>query len=998
MKKLLQKMIFLMAFLVGTAVMYGQGSIRGMVSDAKGDPVAGANVYIVGTTIGTSTSVDGKFQIGNVPPGNIKIEVSFVGYTTVTQDITITSGKETELNVKLMEDNQQLSELVVIGYGTAKKKELTGSIAVVGEKDFQKGAIVSPEQLVMGKVAGVVVTQNGGAPGSGSNIRIRGGSSLNASNDPLIVVDGVPLASPKANDGKSAIGGVADPMSLINPNDIETFTILKDASATAIYGSRASNGVILITTKKGRSNKPTVSLGTQLIVSTLTKKVDVLSSSQFRDYVNANGTDANKQLVGQANTNWQDEIYHTGIGSNTNLSVGGVMKNLPYRVSLGYLNQNGLLITDNVQRFSGSINLNPTFFDNHLKVDINLKGTSQKSVFANTTSIGAAATFDPTQPVTDGADKFKPFGGYYEWTNPDGTLNPNGTKNPVSLIRTKNDEGTVNRSIGNVQFDYSFHFLPELHANLNLGYDVARGKGTVNIDSLAAQEYNNRGLKSQYNNTFTNKVLEFYLNYNKDLGSIKSNINLTAGYGYYDNLKTENFFAKLNQRNDTIAGSQPVFPFDKPRNTLISYYGRLIYTYDSKYILAASLRTDGSSRFSKENRWGVFPSVAFTWRINQENFLKDNSVLSDLKLRLSYGETGNQDGIDLYSYLPVYEQSTNASLYQIGNKFYYLYAPNAYDANIKWEQTATTNLGIDYGFLNNRLYGSVDFYIKKTKDLLNKISVPVGSNFSNQVLTNVGNIDNKGVEFMIGAGLIRRDNFSWDASFNVAYNHIEITNLTASKDTSFIGNLTGGINGATGQNIQINSVGYAPKSFFVFKQVYDQSGKPIEGAYVDLNGDGLINEKDQYRYKSPAPRMTFGFSTQVAYKRFSVNLSLRANTGNYIYDNVSSNLGVRRNILNPLNYLQNATTDIYNTNFYNNQFQSDYYIKNASFLRMDNIGIGYNVGGIFNNKASLRLSLNCQNVFVVTKYKGLDPEIFDGIDNNFYPRPRNIILGVNVDF
>ncbi|WP_082161606.1 SusC/RagA family TonB-linked outer membrane protein [Rufibacter radiotolerans] len=961
-----------------------QRTITGTVSDATG-PMVGVSVVVKGTSTGASTDLNGRYSIP-VTGTAATLQFTFIGY--VTQEIPV--GSQSTINVTLAQDARALDEVVVIGYGTQRKGDVSGALSSVSSKDFQRGNVTTPEQLITGKVAGVQITSNGGQPGSGSTIRIRGGASLNASNDPLFVVDGVPLTG-------YGISGSTNPLSLLNPNDIESMTILKDASATAIYGSRASNGVVLITTKKGQSGKPTVNFGSQFIVSSVTKKVEVLDANQFRAYVNERGTAAQKSLLGTANTDWQDEIYRTATGTDNNLSFSGSYKNMPYRVSAGYLNQNGVLRTDKFERKSGAISLTPQFLDKHLKIDLNLKGSITNTRFANQGAIGAAVAFDPTQPIrTDNQ-----FGNYFEWVTKDDQgkilLNPNAARNPVALLDLRNDKSEVRRSFGNAQIDYSFHFLPELHANLNLGYDVAKGQGTIFVPAQAAQSFAVGGVNNKYLQNVDNKVLEFYFNYTKDLEGISSNVNATAGYGYYNN-QTKNFnYPSFNAAGEILEGSVPTYPFDIPENTLISYYGRLIYTLKDKYTLTGTVRTDGSSRFSPDVRWGVFPSASFAWQVNEEEFLRSKEALSDLKLRLSYGITGQQEGISNYSYLPVYGLSQEASQYQLGNNYYLMYSPSAYDANIKWEQTATSNLGIDYGFFNNRINGSIDIYKKKTKDLLNVISIPVGSNFSNQILTNVGNIENKGLEFSINGVAVQKEDVNWTLGLNVTANENKITNLTASDDPDFPGNLTGGISGATGQSIQINSVNYRTYSFYVYKQVYGQDGKPLEGVYADLNNDGIINQKDLYRYKAPAPQVTLGFNTAVDYKKWNLSTIMRAYLGNYMYNNINANLGVSRNILNPAGFLGNGTTNLFESNFNNNQYQSDYYIENASFLRMDNLTLGYNAGRVL-DKADLRLSLTCQNVFTVTKYSGVDPEINSGIDNNFYLRPRTFVFGLNLGF
>lgn len=956
-------------------------NVSGQVRNEKGEPLDLASVRVTGTQLGTVTDAEGKFSLS--APGGSTLVISHIGYDTLEVRARAT------INVTLTAANNMLNDVVVIGYGTQRRKEITGSLTTVTAKDFQQGNIVTPEQLIAGKVAGVSVTSNGGAPGAGSVIRIRGGASLNASNDPLIVIDGVPLSG-------NNIYGASNSLSLINPNDIESFTVLKDAAATAIYGSRASNGVIIITTRKGLKGKPVIHFTTQVSVATLAKKMDVQSADDFRAYVDSLGTatfdnvHTYESLLGSANTDWQDEIFRTAISTDNNVSITGSARNLPYRVSIGYLDQDGIVRTDHLQRLTGGISLTPSLFNNDLKININLKGAYNKARFANSGAISSAVYFDPTQPVHSAS----PYGGYYEWASVDPntsdvTLNKLAPRNPLALLDLYNNSSDVVRSYGNVQFDYRFRFLPGLHANLNLGYDIARGDGTIDVPAFAAQNFLEAGQRNEYSNRINNKVAEFYLNYAKDLARMKSTVSVTAGYGYYNNLSTNDNYPFIRANGDTIPGSKPLFALDKPENTLISYYGRLIYTFHDRYTLAASVRTDGSSRFAPDTRWGTFPSVAFTWRINREKFLADNTTLSDLKLRLSYGVTGNQDGIYNYPYQSIYSLSGNGSAVLFGGEYYNMATPAAYDAKIKWEQTATYNAGLDYGFLNNRINGSIDVYLKRTKDLLNTIPIPAGSNFSSTILTNVGNVENKGVEFAINAAVIRNSRFSWDVGFNAAYNENEITRLTATQDSTYPGTLTG--NGV----IQINTIGYQANAFYVYHQQY-LDGRPVEGVYADINKDGIINQDDLYHYKSPFPKFIFGFSTQFSYDRWSVSTVLRANVGNYMYNGITTG-AVRSNILNPLGYLANSNNDIYNTHFINSQVQSDYYVQNASFLKMDNVGIAYNAGEII-KKVNLRLSANCQNVFTITKYKGLDPEIYGGIDNTIYPRPRTFVLGASLQF
>ncbi|WP_398453083.1 SusC/RagA family TonB-linked outer membrane protein [Sphingobacterium thalpophilum] len=963
-----------------------QATLQGKVMDQKGSSLVGATLRFEDIQKSLSTNANGDFSLDRLKPGKLRLKVSMVGYTPLDTLIDVQDGRN-PLNLYLRSDASQLEEVVVIGYGTQKRSELTGSISTVTSKDFQKGQISSPEQLIVGKVPGVQITTSGGQPGAGSTIRIRTGASLNASNDPLIVVDGVPLAG-------GSVSGVANPLSLINPNDIETFTILKDANATAIYGSRASNGVILITTKKGSRTGTQINFSTQNSLATIANKVDLLSADQIRDYVNAHGSDAMKKLLGTANTDWQDVIYANAFTTDNNINIASKAGNMPYRVSAGYMNQDGVLKNDKLQRTTAALALTPKFLDNHLSLDVNVRGTWSKSKFATQDAIGSAIQFDPTQPVY--VDDKNSFGGYFEWVQ-GGKPNPNAPRNPLALLELRKDKGDVFRSIGNAKLDYSFHFLPELHANLNVGYDLARSKGNTFTPAIAARNYNEGGERTEYKTDINNRMLEFYLKYDKELPSIKSTIDATLGYGYYKNSTKSYNFARTNEAGDVLTSVN--LPFDKPENLLISYYGRLIYTYDNRYVLSGTLRTDGSSRFSADNRWGYFPSVGFTWRAKNEGFLKDHSAVSDLKLRLSYGKTGQQDGIANYSYLPNYTIGGDQSMYRFGNEYYYLYSPVVYDSDIRWESTSTYNAGIDFGFYNNVLYGSIDYYSKKTKDLLSTIPIAVGSNFSNFLLTNVGNMENQGLEVNLHVVPVKSENSTLDLGINFTYNRSKVTNLTLSDDPNFMIE-TGGIRGGTGNNIQAHMVGYTPYSFRAFQQVYDEQGKPVEGVYVDRNADGVISDSDRYMYKSPLPKYLLGFTAAYSYKKWSAATTLRANLDNYVYDNVSSNFGSSFNVIDQASLvINNAPVDFLNSNFGEKQLQSDYYIKNASFLKMDNINLSYQFGQfIRNSKANLSISATVQNVFTVSKYKGVDPEISNGIDDRFYPRPRTYVLGINVNF
>ena len=1000
MRKFCSVFLQTILYLLLSVAAMAQNVVTGKVTDSKdGTPVQGVTVAVKGTQVGTQTGADGSYRL--TAPAGATLVFSSVGFTT--QEVAAGSNS---VDIQFESIGQQLNEVVVVGYGTARKKDLTGSMTAISSKDFLKGAITTPEQLILGKVAGVNITSNGGAPGAGSTIRIRGGSSLSASNDPLIIIDGVQLSG-------GGISGSANALALINPNDIETFTILKDASAAAIYGSRASNGVIIITTKKGRRGKPTFNFSTQVSAGKVSKKIDVLSADEFRNYVKTFGTPAQAALMGTANTVWQDEIYHTAIGTDNNLSMSGGLTgkfNMPYRISAGYLNQDGVLKTGNLQRVSAGINLSPVFMDNHLKVDINVKASNSKSRFANEGAIGAAVSFDPTQPIKTGSPR---YGGYFEWLDPSAVTGLKGLapSNPVSLLLERDDRSSVNRSVGNIQFDYKFHFLPELKANLNLGYDAAKGSGTIFVNDSVKSQYRRDvdtsgkrkgGANNKYLQKIDNKLFEFYLNYAKDLRSVKSRIDVTAGYGFYDNAYNNYNYADYFVDGTKRVNSEPAFATDKPQNRLISFYGRLNYTFNQKYILTINARTDGSSRINPDNRWITYHSEAFAWRIKDENFLKNSKTVSDLKLRIGYGITGQQDGISNYSYLANYAISNATAQYQFGNTFYNMYRPVAYNNKLRWEKTATSNIGIDFGFLDNRISGGLDFYLKKTTDLLNDVNQSAGTNFAAVVLSNVGNMENKGVEFTINTQPVRNKNVTWDFGFNVTYNRNRITKLTFTEDPNYPGQRFGGIAGGTGNSVLINSVGYNRGAFYVHQQVYDnKTGKPIENLFEDRDRDGVITDKDLYRYKSANPDVFLGFNSSVSYNRFNAGFVMRASLGNYMYNNVYSNTGIQRNIINPLNFLSNGSRNVLESGFTGSGprfFQSDYYIQNASFLRMDNINIGYNIGKVFNEKATLRANANVQNAFIVTKYKGADPEINGGIDNNFYPRPRTFVFGLNLDF
>ena len=992
MKAILRLTYFCLALLFLAAPAWAQEvQVKGQVVDNKGEAVIGASVLVKETSKGVITDINGHFALRAPKAGHLV--VSSIGYTT--QTVTL-SGATQSLKIVLDESAQNLKEVVVVGYGSMQKKDLTGSVSSLNEKNFQKGAISTASDLLVGKIAGVQITPEG-SPGAAGRIRIRGGASLNASNDPLIVIDGVPIEN-------SAVAGAPSILSSLNPQDIASMNVLKDASATAIYGSRASNGVIMITTKRGKVGQKTqIAVSVQNSLSQAARRVRLLSADEYRTLIKRIAPDAK---LGAANTDWQDEIYQLAYGGDYNLSVSGAAGKVPYRVSTGFYHQQGVLKTDQMNRVSGDLSINPRLFDNHLAIDASVKLSATHNRFANKDAIEAAVQFDPTRPVRSNDPQFAPFGGYWAWMDK-GDLYKLAPRNPVALLNQKEDVSDVFRSIGNLKIDYKLHFLPELKLNVNLGYDYATGKGHVIIpdnSSLSWQRYTLKqdgkpdvqksGVNTSYDQRKRSLLFDFYANYAKELTSLKSRFDVMAGYSYQD-WKTY-IHNTPDYTFDKTLVSKPVYEYDYPQNTLVSFYGRLNYSLMDRYLLTATVRADGSSRFSKANRWGIFPALALAWRLNQESFLKEVSWIDDLKLRLGYGVTGQQDGIGNYNYLPFYALSDNTHQYQLGDKYYNMMRPAAYDENIHWEQTATYNVGLDYSFIKGRLSGTLDFYKKNTSDLLNEIPTPAGANFSNRILTNVGNITSKGFELSINATPIQTKRFSWDVNYNISSNSTRITKLNAVNVPGYQGVPTGGIKGGTGTLVQIHSEGYTPGTFFVYEQKLDKDGKPLEGQFVDRNNDKVINEQDKYRAHSPEPKVTMGLSTSLTFDRWTLSTALRSSLGNYIYDNVSSYMATHTAVLNSGNFFRNTTPEINISNFKNNddkQFVSDYYLHRASFLKMDNLTLAYNFGRLF-GRTSLRASATVQNVFTLSPYKGIDPE--RAIDFSLYPIPRTYSLNLSL--
>lgn len=958
-------------------------TIKGEVTDAQnGEALIGATVMVEGEKGGTVTDFDGNFSL-QVSSSAKKIKVSYIGY--IDKVLSISDN----MKVKLESDSKALADVVVIGYGTARKSDLTGSVATVKSKDFNKGLVSSPEQLINGKVSGVQIMSNSGSASAGSTIRVRGGASLNASNDPLIVLDGVPL------EQGGISGNSSNFLSMINPSDIESMTVLKDASSTAIYGSRASNGVIIITTKKGQQGAVKVNFNTTNSMQTRAQMVDMLSRDEFVNVINQYGSANQKSLLGTANTDWNDEVYRTAFGTDNNLSVSGsIDKWLPFRVSVGYYNQSGLVRKDNVERWTGNVVLTPSFFQDHLKLTINAKGTLNNNSFNNGGAVWAAATFNPTIPVYSGNDK---YGGYNEALDADGYPVNAGVRNPRGLVDLYDSKSKVSRFIGSMDVDYKVHFLPDLKLHATVGADYAKGDGTVHVPVYAAQSYNKDeslgGSDYKYGpQKNENRLLTLYANYAKYFEDIKSNVDLTAGYDYqYWKSTTPLYYTKsaAGTNLSTVKASDY-------RHVMLSYYGRINYSFDGKYLLTATVRRDASSRFSKDTRWGTFPSVALGWTLTEESWLKNQKVLSNLKLRASYGVTGQQEGIGNYNYLPVYTYSVTGAEAFINGQYINTYRPEAYVENLKWETTTSWNFGLDFGFLNGRIGGAIDFYTRKTKDLLASVPTAAGTNFSKTILTNVGNVDSKGIEVSLNATPIQTKDWEWNLSYNFTWQNMKVKNLSLTKGGSQTNVKVGPSIDA--YQFQVLSEGYEPYMFYVYHQLYDsKTGKPIEGAYADLNNDGEINDADLYRYHSPAPKYIMGLSTSLRYKQLTLGMSFRANIDNYVYNGMGMSTGAFETVSYNNSQLNNLNTSFLKTGFKTRQYLSDYYVENASFLKLDNLSLSYNVGKI-NKWASLTVSAMVQNVFTITGYSGTDPEVPNGMDNSFYPRPRTYSVSLGLQF
>ena len=986
---------------------FAQIDVKGHVKDATGEPIIGATVRVDGTQAATVTDFDGNFVLKANQGADITI--TYIGY----QPQTVKAAPTVE--VILQDDAAVLNEVVVIGYGAVRKSDLTGSVTAMKPDTKNKGLVVNAQEMMQGKIAGVNVTSDGGSPGGSSTIRIRGGSSLHASNSPLIVIDGVPMD----NNG---VKGLSNPLSMVNPQDIESFNVLKDASATAIYGSRGSNGVIIITTKKGRKGSaPQVSYNGSVTVSMKKKLIDVMDGDQYRAFAtqlykgNAR-EEAAMAALGDANTDWQDEIYRTAWSHDHNVTLAGAIGNLPYRISLGYTDQQGILKTSDFKRYTAALNLNPSLLNDHLTLNLNAKGMWAKTQYANTGAIGAAVSYDPTKPIYDttSADANN-YGGYTEWKVPGESLNDpawattynrNATANPVALLNL-NDDRAISRSfIGNADIDYKIHGFEDLRLHLTLGADISEGKQWTDVanSSPAAIYYGYHGWDKI---TKRNLTLSTYAQYYKDFAKVH-HFDIMGGYEwqhFWRSQKTNNWGTYPSTHAEKAGEYHDWYLHNyKTENYLVSFFGRMNYILMDRYYITATLRDDGSSRF--KDHWQLYPSAALAYKMSEEKIFKNIDWLSDLKLRLSYGKTGQQDGIGDYNYFAVYAMNSGIGSYYDVSGDGSMARPDAYDPNLKWETTDTYNIGLDFGAWNQRFTIGVDVYFRKTTDLLNKADVAAGTNFKNTVMTNIGSMENKGVEVTLGLKPIQTDDWYWTVDYNFTYNHNEITELIGDDPNYFVP--TGGIGGGTGVNAQAHAVGHPASSFYVYQQVYDKAGKPIEGQVVDRNGDGTITEADKYFYKSPMAPVTMGLSSRLEYKSWDFGFTLRASLGNYVFNNLMSgnvNMSAAEVYSGGNNFYGNrpvAALD-YNWQTYDLEAKlSDHWVQNGSFLKCDNITLGYSFDSLFKcgNYKGIggRVYATASNVFCITKYDGIDPEVFGGIDNNLYPRPISFILGLNLNF
>lgn len=969
--KIIAKRLLFILFLLPLSI-YAQTSLSGTVTDSEsGMPLPGVNIFVQGSQNGVITNISGEYSLSNIKKNNV-IVFSYLGYAT--KKITYTGQKT--LNLSLASQAAALQQVVLIGYGSTSKQDATGAVDQISTESFNQGAVTSPAQLISGKSAGVMVTPSG-QPGGGAAIRIRGGSSLSANNSPLIVVDGLPL-------DQRGVQGVRNQLNAINPSEIKEFVILKDAAATAIYGSRASNGVILITTKKGREDMPlSVSYDVKTSVDVVTDYVDVLSADEYRKYMNAiPGID--KSLLGEASTDWQDQIYQNSFGMIHNLTATQGFENFYYRVNYNYTSQKGILKTDKYVRNALNLSVTQELLDDNLKMTLNASGSINENDFADNGAIGSAISFDPTQPVYD---PDSPFGGYFEFRNGAQQFQQ-ATRNPVALLNQYRGHAKNKRIITNFKLDYQIPFVEGLRFNMNLGLDYSELEGSnfrpvtsaVVIQDIANQEF--------YSGMNRNTLMDFYFNYNTEIEAIDTDVDITAGHSYQE------FYISSNSRY-TDKNKWVTAPITINRNSLESYFARASFDVADKYLLSASYRRDGSSRFSEDNRWSTFPAVSVGWKMSNESFLDDSNVISNLKLRAGYGVTGNQEVGRNYGYMGLYTPSVGGASYQFGNQYISTLRPEEFDENLKWEELRTYNVGIDFGLFSQRLTGSVNWYKRETEDLLSTVPVPAGANLSDHLLTNVGQTTSQGIEIGLNWDVIDTQDFSWNLGYNITFQELEITKLTLGDNPDFF-IPQGGISGGVGNTVQIWKEGYDPTTFFVFRQVYDQNGEPVEGAYVDVNNDNVITEADRQPYKKASPDYFMGLTSSMRYKNFSLSFTFRGSFGGYNYNNTRSSLGYRESaVVHPQAYYTNIHRNALATDFINSQFFSDYYIQKADFVKLDNISLGYELPF---QGSTVQASFTVTNVFTITGYDGLDPEVFGGIDNNVYPRPRTFVLGLGYTF
>lgn len=1001
-------------------------AIKGHVKDASGEPVMGATITVNGKAVGI-TDMDGNFSVDAAPGTNLTF--TYLGMTPQT----VKASKE--MSITLQDDSKSLNEVVVIGYGVAKKSDLTGSVTAIKPDSKNKGVVVNAQDMLTGKVAGVNITSNDGTPGGGAKIRVRGGSSLNASNDPLIVIDGLAMD----NDG---VKGLSNLLSVVNPQDIESFSVLKDASATAIYGSRGSNGVIIITTKKGRKGqKPTVSYSGSVTISEKKNTIDVLNADEFRATVEKlYGKDSEAySALGTANTNWQDLIYRTAISHDHNITVSGAAKSLPYRVSVGYTDQQGIVKTSDFKRATASLNLNPSFFKDHLTLNLNAKGMYARTLYTDGSVVSSAVRMDPTQDPYNFTSEYhknqlrdkdgnslldqtlKNYGGYFQWSKKaeygDNTWpftfdSTTQMPNPLSLLDQGSQIAHSRSFIGSADIDYKVHGFEDLRLHATLGADISKGRqsqsfATSCTNALYYGSYGGEEILKR------NLSLSAYAQYYKDFNKIH-HFDIMAGYEWLHFWRSKNndyvgYYPETNNDASLKGTERPHTPYsEKSESYLVSFFGRANYTLLDRYFLTATVRDDGSSRFKEH--WAWFPSFAFAWKANEEAFLKNADWLSDLKLRLGYGKTGQQAGsIGDYEWIPSYAISTGTNGFYPVTGTGELYRPNNYRPDLKWETTTTYNVGLDWGIMDQRLSGSVDWYYRKTTDLLNYAPLPSMAGYKNQAWQNIGSLKNTGVEAAITWRAIQTKDWFWTMTYNFTYNKNEITDLNGvSENGAPVVNTNIKVGDGSGAYLQANQVGYAMNSYYVYQQVYDKNGKPIENCVVDRNGDGKINESDKYLYKSPAAPVTMGFSSRLEYKNWDFGFSLRASLGNYVYNNVEqgmSNMNTGEWFSNSLKYFSNRLKSTVERNWQTYEITSklsDYYVKNASYLKCDNITLGYSFNNLFKSSGwhglSGRAYATASNVFTITNYDGLDPEVGDGYDNNLYPRPFSVVVGLSLNF